>query len=77
MREKIIEEKLTKAVQQNGYLVYSYKPLPEAERETYKRFKSELILERQDTEITAANAVALSNNFPSWRMERCMTTPEQ
>ena len=26
MREKSIEEKLTKAVQQNGYLVYSYKP---------------------------------------------------
>ena len=79
---------------QNGYLVYSYKPLPDAEQqiyekisditvsmkaidhlhmpellpneypvqlsdteqETYKRFKSEWILEMQDTEITAANA---------------------
>ena len=86
---------------QNGYLVYSYKPLPDAERqiyekiaditvsmkaidhlhmpellsneypvqlsdteqETYKRFKSELILEMQDTEITAANAAALSNKL--------------
>ena len=86
---------------QNGYIVYSYKPLPdaeeriyekisditvsmkaidhlhmpellsneysvqlsEAERETYKRFKSELILEMQDTEITAANAAALSNKL--------------
>ena len=43
--------------------MYSYKPLPEAERETYKRFKSELILEMQDTEITAANAAALSNKL--------------
>ena len=86
---------------QNGYLVYSYKPLPDAERqiyekiaditvsmkaidhlhmpellsneypvqlsdteqETYKRFKSELILEMQDTEITAANAASLSNKL--------------
>lgn len=86
---------------QNGYLVYSYKPLPDAERqiyekiaditvsmkaidhlhmpellsneypvqlsdmeqETYKRFKSEWILEMQDTEITAANAAALSNKL--------------
>lgn len=86
---------------QNGYLVYSYKPLPGAERqiyekiaditvsmkaidhlhmpellsneypvqlsdteqETYKRFKSELILEMQDTEITAANAASLSNKL--------------
>jgi len=43
--------------------VYSYKPLPEAERETYKRFKSEWILEMQDTEITAANAASLSNKL--------------
>ena len=86
---------------QNGYLVYSYKPLPDAEeriyekisdvtvsmkaidhlhmpellsneypvqlsdteQETYKRFKSELILEMQDTEITAANAASLSNKL--------------
>ena len=78
---------------QNGYLVYSYKPLPEisditvsmkavdhlhmpellsneypvqlsdTEQETYKRFKSELILEMQDTEITAANAASLSNKL--------------
>ena len=86
---------------QNGYIVYSYKPLPDAEeriyekisditvsmkavdhlhmpellsneypvqlsdteQETYKRFKSELILEMQDTEITAANAAALSNKL--------------
>ena len=86
---------------QNGYLVYSYKPLPDAERqiyekiaditvsmkaidhlhmpellsneypvqlsdteqETYKQFKSELILEMQDTEITAANAASLSNKL--------------
>ena len=86
---------------QNGYIVYSYKPLPDAERqiyekiaditvsmkaidhlhmpellsneypvqlsdmeqETYKRFKSELILEMQDTEITAANAASLSNKL--------------
>ena len=86
---------------QNGYIVYSYNPLPdaeeriyekisditvsmkaidhlhmpellsneypvqlsEAERETYKRFKSELILEMQDTEITAANAASLSNKL--------------
>lgn len=83
---------------QNGYLVYSYKPLPNAEQqiyekiaditvsmkaidhlhmpellsneypvqlsdmeqETYKRFKSELILEMQDTEITAALSNKLS-----------------
>ena len=86
---------------QNGYIVYSYKPLPDAEeriyekisditvsmkaidhlhmpeqlsneytvqlsdteQETYKRFKSELILEMQDTEITAANAASLSNKL--------------
>ena len=86
---------------QNGYIVYSYKPLPDAEeriyekisditvsmkaidhlhmpellsneypvqlsdteQETYKRFKSELILEMQDTEITAANAATLSNKL--------------
>ena len=86
---------------QNGYLVYSYKPLPDAEQqiyekisditvsmkaidhlhmpellpneypvqlsdteqETYKRFKSEWILEMQDTEITAANAASLSNKL--------------
>ena len=86
---------------QNGYLVYSYKPLPDAEeriyekisdvtvsmkaidhlhmpellsneypvqlsdmeQETYKQFKSELILEMQDTEITAANAASLSNKL--------------
>ena len=86
---------------QNGYIVYSYKPLPDAEeriyekisditvsmkaldhlhmpellsneypvqlsdteQETYKRFKSELILEMQDAEITAANAAALSNKL--------------
>ena len=83
---------------QNGYLVYSYKPLPDAEQqiyekisditvsmkaidhlhmpellsneypvqlsdteqETYKRFKSELILEMQDIEITAALSNKLS-----------------
>lgn len=83
------------------YIVYSYKPLPDAERqiyekisditfsmkaidhlhmpdllsneypvqlsdteqETYKRFKSEWILEMQDTEITAANAASLSNKL--------------
>lgn len=86
---------------QNGYIVYSYKPLPDAEeriyekisditvsmkavdhlhmpellsneypvqlsdmeQETYKQFKSELILEMQDTEITAANAASLSNKL--------------
>ena len=86
---------------QNGYIVYSYKPLPDAEeriyekisditvsmkaldhlhmpellsneypvqlsdteQETYKQFKSELILEMQDAEITAANAAALSNKL--------------
>ena len=86
---------------QNGYIVYSYKPLPDAEeriyekisditvsmkavdhlhmpellsneypvqlsdteQETYKRFKSELILEMQDIEITAANAASLSNKL--------------
>ena len=84
---------------QNGYIVYSYKPLPDAEeriyekisditvsmkavdhlkmpklisneysvkmseseKEKYKELKEELILEVQDTEITAANAAALSN----------------
>ena len=86
---------------QNGYIVYSYKPLPdaeeriyekisditvsmkavdhlkmpelisneytvkmsEAEKEKYKELKNELILEVQDTEITAANAAALSNKL--------------
>ena len=86
---------------QNGYIVYSYKPLPdaeeriyekisditvsmkavdhlkmpelisneytvkmsEAEKEKYKELKDELILEVQDTEITAANAAALSNKL--------------
>ena len=85
----------------NGNIVYSYRPLPDAEQqiyekiaditvsmkaidhlhmpellsneypvqlsdteqETYKRFKSELILEMQDTEITAANAASLSNKL--------------
>ncbi|WP_295218053.1 DEAD/DEAH box helicase [Ruminococcus sp.] len=86
---------------QNGYIVYSYKPLPdaeeriyekisditvsmkavdhlkmpelisnkytvkmsEAEKEKYKELKDELILEVQDTEITVANAAALSNKL--------------
>lgn len=86
---------------QNGYIVYSYKPLPdseeriyekisditvsmkavdhlkmpklisneysvkmsESEKEKYKELKEELILEVQDTEITAANAAALSNKL--------------
>ena len=86
---------------QNGYIVYSYKPLPdaeeriyekisditvsmkaidhlkmpelisneymvkmsEAEKEKYKELKDELLLEVQDTEITAANAAALSNKL--------------
>lgn len=86
---------------QNGYIVYSYKPLPdaeeriyekisditvsmkavdhlkmpelisneytvkmsEAEKEKYKELKDELILEVQDSEITAANAAALSNKL--------------
>ncbi len=85
----------------NGYIVYSYKPLPdaeeriyekisditvsmkavdhlkmpelisneyavkmsEAEKEKYKELKDELILEVQDTEITVANAAALSNKL--------------
>ena len=86
---------------QNGYIVYSYKPLPDAEeriyekisditvsmkaidhlkmpelvsnkyivkmsdaeKEKYKELKDELILEVQDTEITAANAASLSNKL--------------
>ena len=86
---------------QNGYIVYSYKPLPDAEeriyekisditvsmkavdhlkmpelisneytvkmseseKEKYKELKEELILEVQDTEITAANAASLSNKL--------------
>lgn len=86
---------------QNGYIVYSYKPLPDAEeriyekisditvsmkavdhlkmpelisneyavkmseseKEKYKELKDELIFEVQDTEITAANAAALSNKL--------------
>lgn len=86
---------------QNGYIVYSYKPLPDTEeriyekisditvsmkavdhlkmpelvsaeytvkmsdteKEKYKELKDELILEVQDTEITAANAAALSNKL--------------
>ena len=86
---------------QNGYIVYSYKPLPnaeeriyekisditvsmkavdhlkmpklisneytvkmsESEKEKYKELKEELILEVQDTEITAANAAALSGKL--------------
>lgn len=86
---------------QNGYIVYSYKPLPDAEeriyekisditvsmkavdhlkmpklisneysvkmseseKEKYKELKEELILEVQDTEITVANAAALSNKL--------------
>lgn len=86
---------------QNGYVVYSYKPLSDAEeriydkisditvsmkavdhlkmpklvsteyavkmsdaeKEKYKELKDELILEVQDTEITAANAAALSNKL--------------
>lgn len=86
---------------QNGYIVYSYKPLPdaeeriyekisditvsmkavdhlkmpelisneytvkmsEAEKEKYKELKDELILEVQDSEITAANAAALSHKL--------------
>ena len=86
---------------QKGYVVYSYKPLPDAEeriydkisditvsmkavdhlkmpelvstesivkmsdaeKEKYKELKDELILEVQDTEITAANAAALSNKL--------------
>lgn len=86
---------------QNGYIVYSYKSLPdaeeriyekisditvsmkavdhlkmpelisneytvkmsEAEKEKYKELKDELILEVQDSEITAANAAALSNKL--------------
>ena len=86
---------------QNGYIVYSYKPLPDAEeriyekisditvsmkavdhlkmpklisneysvkmseseKEKYKELKEELILEVQDTEITAANAAALSDKL--------------
>lgn len=86
---------------QNGYIVYSYKPLPDAEeriyekisditvsmkavdhlkmpelisneyivkmseieKEKYKELKDELILEVQDTEITVANAAALSNKL--------------
>ena len=35
----------------------------EAEKEKYKELKDELILEVQDTEITAANAAALSNKL--------------
>lgn len=90
-----------KSDKQNGYIVYSYKPLPDAEeriyekisditvsmkavdhlkmpklisneysvkmseseKEKYKELKEELILEVQDTEITAANAAALSNKL--------------
>lgn len=37
--------------------------LSNTEQETYKRFKSEWILEMQDIEITAANAAALSNKL--------------
>lgn len=86
---------------QNGYVVYSYKPLPDAkeriyeqisditvsmkaidhlkmpelvmseytvrmseqEKEKYDEFKKELVMEIQDTEITAANAAALSNKL--------------
>ena len=86
---------------QNGYIVYSYKPLSDAEeriyekisditvsmkavdhlkmpelisneytvkmseseKEKYKELKDELILEVQDSEITAANAAALSNKL--------------
>ena len=86
---------------QNGYIVYSYKPLPNAEKriyekisditvsmkavdhlkmpelisneytvkmseeekEKYKELKEELLLEVQDSEITAANAAALSNKL--------------
>ena len=86
---------------QNGYIVYSYKPLHDAEeriyekisditvsmkaidhlkmpelisneymvkmseteKEKYKELKDELILEVQDTEITAANAASLSNKL--------------
>ena len=86
---------------QNGYIVYSYKPLPDAEeriyekisditvsmkavdhlkmpelifneytvkmseseKEKYKELKDDLILEVQDSEITAANAAALSNKL--------------
>ena len=86
---------------QNGYVVYSYKPLPDAEERIYEQisditvsmkaidhlkmpelvmseytvrmseqekkkydeFKKELVMEIQDTEITAANAAALSNKL--------------
>lgn len=86
---------------QNGHIVYSYKPLPdaeeriyekisditvsmkavdhlkmpelisneytvkmsEAEKEKYNELKDELILEVQNSEITAANAAALSNKL--------------
>ena len=37
--------------------------MSDAEKEKYKELKDELILEVQDTEITAANAAALSNKL--------------
>ena len=43
----------------NEYMV----KMSEAEKEKYKELKDELILEVQDTEITAANAAALSNKL--------------
>ena len=93
--------KYFKPDKQNGYIVYSYKPLPDAEeriyekisditvsmkaidhlkmpelisneymvkmsdaeKEKYKELKDELILEVQNTEITAANAASLSNKL--------------
>ena len=72
---------------QNGYIVYSYKPLPDAEERIYEKISDitvsmkavdhlhmpELLsneypvqlsdTEMQDTEITAANAAALSNKL--------------
>lgn len=43
----------------NEYIV----KMSESEKEKYKELKDELILEVQDTEITAANAAALSNKL--------------
>ena len=99
---------------QNGYLVYSYKPLPDAEQqiyekisditvsmkaidhlhmpellsneypvqlsdmeqETYKQFKSEFWRCRTLRSLLPTLQV-YPTNFPNWRMERCMMTPER
>lgn len=100
---------------QNGYLVYSYKPLPDAEQqiyekisditvsmkaidhlhmpellsneypvqlsdmeqETYKRFKSELILRCRTPRLLLPTLQVYPTNFPSWQMVQCMTIPER